>query len=98
MFCLTPHPFAMKSSPHRPLPPFWSARSCPQPISRPPRRLRPPLPLALRRDQARLKIIPGQVIVPTGEGEMRRIWGELVSLDIAARTGNVFATRRPIRS
>lgn len=34
-----------------------------------------------------LKIIPGQVIVPTGEGEMRRIWGELISLDLATRTG-----------
>ena len=33
------------------------------------------------------KIIPGQVIVPTGDGEMRRIWGELVSLDRATRTG-----------
>src|SRR5260221_7825480 len=33
------------------------------------------------------KIIPGQAIVPTGDGEMRRIWGELVSLDLATRTG-----------
>src|SRR5688572_7701933 len=33
------------------------------------------------------KIIPGQVIVPTGQGEMRRIWGELVSLDLKNRTG-----------
>ncbi|NBV20419.1 MAG: hypothetical protein EBS05_00235 [Proteobacteria bacterium] len=34
-----------------------------------------------------LKIIPGQVIVPTGPGEMRRPWGELISLDLATRTG-----------
>lgn len=33
------------------------------------------------------KIIPGQVIVPTGDGEMRRIWGELISLDPVTRTG-----------
>jgi len=33
------------------------------------------------------KIIPGQVIVPTGDGEMRRPWGELISLDLATRTG-----------
>lgn len=32
-----------------------------------------------------LKIIPGQVIVPTDA--MRRIWGELVSLDCKTRTG-----------
>src|SRR3954470_12344893 len=32
-----------------------------------------------------LKIIPGQVIVPTDA--MRRIWGELVSLDLKTRTG-----------
>ena len=32
-----------------------------------------------------LKIIPGQVIVPTDK--MRRIWGELVSLDLKTRTG-----------
>jgi len=32
-----------------------------------------------------LKIIPGQVIVPTDA--MRRIWGELISLDLATRTG-----------
>jgi len=32
-----------------------------------------------------LKIIPGQVIVPTDK--MRRIWGELVSVDLATRTG-----------
>lgn len=35
----------------------------------------------------KLKIIPGQVIVPTGNGEMRRIWGELISLDPKTRTG-----------
>jgi hypothetical protein len=34
-----------------------------------------------------LKIIPGQVIVPTADGLMRRIWGELVSVDLATRTG-----------
>ena len=32
-----------------------------------------------------LKIIPGQVIVPTDA--MRRIWGELVSIDPVTRTG-----------
>ncbi|MBI3876526.1 MAG: hypothetical protein HY300_11350, partial [Verrucomicrobia bacterium] len=34
----------------------------------------------------KLKIIPGQVIVPTGNGEMRRPWGELISLDLKTRT------------
>jgi hypothetical protein len=33
------------------------------------------------------KITPGQVIVPTEAGAMRRIWGELVSLDLKTRTG-----------
>jgi len=33
----------------------------------------------------KLKIIPGQVIVPTDA--MRRIWGELVSVDLKTRTG-----------
>lgn len=32
-----------------------------------------------------LKIIPGQVIVPTDA--MRRPWGELISVDLATRTG-----------
>lgn len=32
-----------------------------------------------------LKIIPGQVIVPTDA--MRRIWGELISVDLQTRTG-----------
>ena len=32
-----------------------------------------------------LKVIPGQVIVPTDA--MRRIWGELISIDLATRTG-----------
>lgn len=35
----------------------------------------------------KLKIIPGHVIIPTGAGEMRRPWGELLSLDLATRTG-----------
>ncbi len=35
----------------------------------------------------KLKIIPGQVIVPAGTGEMRRPWGELISLDPVTRTG-----------
>ena len=35
----------------------------------------------------KLRIIPGQVIVPTGNGEMRRPWGELISLDFKTRTG-----------
>jgi len=34
-----------------------------------------------------LKIIPGQVIIPTQTGGMRRPWGELISLDLATRTG-----------
>jgi hypothetical protein len=38
-------------------------------------------------DKPVLKIIPGQVIVPTADGLMRRIWGELVSIDFATRTG-----------
>ena len=33
----------------------------------------------------KLKITPGQVIVPTDA--MRRIWGELISVDLATRTG-----------
>lgn len=33
------------------------------------------------------RITPGKVIVPTGPGEMRRPWGELVSMDLATRTG-----------
>ena len=36
-------------------------------------------------DKPVLKIKPGEVIVPTDR--MRRIWGELVSLDLATRTG-----------
>lgn len=35
----------------------------------------------------KLKVIPGQVIIPTGNGEMRRPWGELISLDLKTRTG-----------
>lgn len=35
----------------------------------------------------KLKIIPGQVIFPTNPGEMRRPWGELISIDPATRTG-----------
>ncbi|MEN9574151.1 MAG: hypothetical protein RL514_2006 [Verrucomicrobiota bacterium] len=35
----------------------------------------------------KLKIIPGQVVIPTGTGEMRRPWGELISLDLATRIG-----------
>ena len=34
-----------------------------------------------------LKVIPGQVIIPTQPGTMRRPWGELISLDFATRTG-----------
>lgn len=33
------------------------------------------------------KVTPGKVVIPTGAGEMRRIWGELVSLDSKTRTG-----------
>ena len=35
----------------------------------------------------KLKIIPGKIIIPTNPGEMRRIWGELISIDPATRTG-----------
>jgi hypothetical protein len=44
-------------------------------------------PPAAATDKPVLKIIPGQVIVPTADGLMRRIWGELISLDLATRTG-----------
>lgn len=44
-----------------------------------------PAPSAPAVDKPVLKIIPGQVVVPTDR--MRRIWGELVSLDLATRTG-----------
>lgn len=44
-------------------------------------------PAATPPPKPKAKIIPGQVIVPTGSGEMRRIWGELVSLDLKTRTG-----------
>lgn len=33
------------------------------------------------------KITPGKPIVPTAPGEMRRLWGELISIDPATRTG-----------
>lgn len=33
------------------------------------------------------KITPGKPIVPTGPGEMRRLWGELISIDPVSRTG-----------
>ncbi len=46
-----------------------------------------PLPAADAPAKPKLKIIPGQVIVPTGNGEMRRPWGELISLDLKTRTG-----------
>jgi hypothetical protein len=45
------------------------------------------LPAADAPAKPKLKIIPGQVIIPTGPGEMRRPWGELISLDLATRTG-----------
>ncbi|HEV7401374.1 MAG TPA: hypothetical protein VGO11_00545 [Chthoniobacteraceae bacterium] len=35
----------------------------------------------------KLKIIPGKVIFPTNPGEMRRPWGELISIDPVTRTG-----------
>lgn len=37
-------------------------------------------------DKPKLQIIPGKVIVP-GDTEMRRPWGELISIDLATRTG-----------
>lgn len=46
-----------------------------------------PLPAADAPAKPKLKIIPGQVIIPTGTGEMRRPWGELISLDLKTRTG-----------
>ncbi len=49
--------------------------------------LAPMLPAADAPAKPKLKIIPGQVIIPTGTGEMRRPWGELISLDLATRTG-----------
>ncbi|HTU25574.1 MAG TPA: hypothetical protein VMF30_09265, partial [Pirellulales bacterium] len=36
-------------------------------------------------DKPKLQIIPGKVIVPTDN--MRRPWGELISLDLKTRTG-----------
>lgn len=42
-------------------------------------------PAAVAPAKPVLKIIPGQVIVPTDA--MRRIWGELVSIDLTKRTG-----------
>jgi hypothetical protein len=45
----------------------------------------PPAPTAVPAAPPR-KIIPGQVIVPTEA--MRRIWGELISLDLKTRTGS----------
>src|SRR4051794_35143438 len=33
------------------------------------------------------KITPGKVVVPTEPGTMRRIWGELISVDLEKRTG-----------
>jgi hypothetical protein len=44
-----------------------------------------PAPTATPPAKPTLKIIPGQVIVPTDK--MRRIWGELISLDLKTRTG-----------
>ena len=41
---------------------------------------------AAEADKPRMKIIPGKVIVP-GDKEMRRPWGELISIDLATRTG-----------
>lgn len=46
-----------------------------------------PAPAATPPAKPKVKIIPGQVIVPTNPGEMRRIWGELISLDLKTRTG-----------
>src|SRR5258708_39854077 len=45
----------------------------------------PPAVAVPGADKPVLKIIPGQVIVPIDR--MRRIWGELVSLDLTTRTG-----------
>ncbi len=45
------------------------------------------LPAADAPAKPSLKIIPGQVIIPTQPGTMRRPWGELISLDLATRTG-----------
>jgi hypothetical protein len=64
--------------------PLLAADSAPAPAAKP----ATPAPAAADQPaKPKLKIIPGQVIVPTGQGEMRRIWGELVSLDPKTRTG-----------
>ncbi|MDR3406097.1 MAG: hypothetical protein P4L99_26660 [Chthoniobacter sp.] len=46
-----------------------------------------PPPATPAADKPVLKIIPGQVVVPTADGLMRRIWGELISVDLSTRTG-----------
>ena len=45
----------------------------------------PALPKPATPAKPKLKITPGQVIVPTDA--MRRIWGELISVDLKTRTG-----------
>ena len=45
----------------------------------------PAVPAAAPKPKA--KITPGKPIVPTGAGEMRRLWGELISVDLTTRTG-----------
>ena len=57
---------------------FAAENSAPAPASAPPAATPAP-------DKPVLKIIPGKVIVPIDQ--MRRIWGELVSLDLVTRTG-----------
>jgi hypothetical protein len=44
-----------------------------------------PAPAAPDADKPKLQIIPGKVIVPIDN--MRRPWGELISIDLATRTG-----------
>ena len=51
----------------------------------PPQPAAKPVPATPDPNKPVLKIIPGQVIVPTDR--MRRIWGELISLDLKTRTG-----------
>lgn len=46
-----------------------------------------PLSAAEPAPKPKARITPGKVVVPTGPGEMRRPWGELVSMDLATRTG-----------
>lgn len=62
---------------------FAGAAETPSPATPPAPVIAAPTPTAALKPT--LKIIPGQVIVPTDK--MRRPWGELISVDLASRTG-----------